>query len=98
MADEFSFKFSLFQEKEKKAEKSPDRTGVLEIQRSQLPAFVNWLRNQKPEQNYAGDDVVKLRVAGWDTVSEKSGLAYVSGRVSPPMEPKVTASPSSLDF
>ena len=97
MADEFSFRFSLFPEKEKPTEKSPDRTGTLEIQRSQLPAFVNWLRNQKPEQNYAGDEVVKLRVAGWDTVSEKSGRAYIYGRVNPQME-KATAAPASLDF
>ena len=97
MADEFSFRFSLFKQEEKKNDKAPDQTGTLEIQRSQLPAFVNWLRNQKPEQNYAGDDVVKLRVAGWNTVSEKSGRAYVSGRVSPPME-KATAAPASLDF
>ena len=98
MADEFSFRFSLFKQTEKKNEKAPDQTGTLEIQRSQLPAFVNWLREQKPEQNYAGDDVVKLRVAGWDTVSEKSGRAYLSGRVTPQMEQKATASPSSLDF
>jgi len=98
MADEFSFRFSLFQQSEKSSEKSPDRTGTLEIQRSQLPAFVSWLRDQKPEQNYAGDEVVKLRVAGWDTVSEKSGRAYINGRVSPQMEAKASASPSSLDF
>jgi len=98
MADEFSFRFSLFKQTEKSNEKAPDQTGTLEIQRSQLPAFVNWLRNQKPEQNYAGDDVVKLRVAGWDTTSEKTGRSYLSGRVTPQMEAKANASPASLDF
>lgn len=82
---DFTARFSLFSAKEKKSEKSPDSTGTVEFSASELPAVIAYLQDTaNMQEDYQGNSVVKLRIAGWNATS-KGGLAYVNGKVSPPM-------------
>jgi hypothetical protein len=84
---DFTARFSLFPAKEKKNEKSPDRTGNIEIAEDDIQSVIAYLQTATPEETYGGNRAVKLRLAAWDTES-KNGTAYLSGRVSPPLPPK----------
>jgi hypothetical protein len=81
---EFSARFSLFPSKEKKSEKSPDTTGNIEVAADQIQSMISYLQTAEREQDYQGNDVVKIRLAAWNTTS-KGGMAYQSGKLSPPM-------------
>jgi hypothetical protein len=92
---EFSARFSLFPSKEKKSEKSPDTTGNIEVAVDQIQSMISYLQTAEREQDYQGNDVVKIRLAAWNTTS-KGGMAYQSGKVSPPMAntaPQAVAAP-----
>jgi len=82
--DAFTGSFSLFVAKEKKQEKSPDRTGSIELTIDQAMKPAEWLTAQPGEPNYQGEQVVKIRLAAWDSTSS-GGLQYLRGKVSPPM-------------
>ena len=81
---ELNASFSLFPVREKKSEKSPDVTGSIEISVDQLNDLISHLGTE-PEQNYKGEAVVKLRIAGWNATS-KAGVQYINGKVSKPMQ------------
>jgi len=83
MAD-LNASFSLFPSKEKKSERSPDFSGTIEVSVDQIDALVAHL-GTAPEANYKGDNVVKLRIAGWNAES-KGGMKYINGKVSTPMQ------------
>ena len=85
----FTPRFSLFTAQEKKQERSPDRTGSVEILKSEVPALIEYLRLQEGEPNYKDETVVKLRIAGWNATS-KNGLEYINGSLSAPMPPKAS--------
>ena len=91
---EFTAKFSLFSAKEKKSEKSPDSTGTVEFSASELPAVIAYLQDTaNMQEDYQGNSVVKLRIAGWAATS-KAGLQYVNGKISAPMaQPAVATAP-----
>ena len=86
---DFSANFSLFPAKEKKSEKSPDSSGNIEFAVSDIPAVIEHLQTAERQTNYKEIEVVKLRVAGWNTES-KGGMRYVNGKVSPPMAQSAT--------
>ena len=100
MTTEFTAKFSLFPAKERKSEKSPSSTGSIEIPATEIPALIAYLQDEANVQDdYQGNSVIKLRIAGWDATS-KNGLKYLNGKVSPPLaQPAVaTSSVESLPF
>ena len=86
----FNARFSLFPAKEKTKETSPDYTGNLELTLSEVGELINWLKEQPGEQDYKGETVVKIRLAGWRAES-KGGLQYLSGKMSPPLPPREAA-------
>lgn len=94
---DFNANFSLFPTKEKKSEKSPDFTGTIEIPVSELTALRAHLSTE-PETNWKDEPVIKVRIAGWKAES-KSGLNYINGRVSPPMQQQAaSAKDDGFDF
>lgn len=89
MSDNFSLRFSLFPSKEKKSDKSPDASGSLEIQASEVKELVQFLESATPEQDYQGNAVIKLRMAGWKK-EMKDGRSYQSGLISAPQPQNTT--------
>lgn len=87
MPDTFQGKFSLFPAKEKKSEKSPDHTGSIELPISDAMKLAEWITAQPGEQAWNGEQVIKIRLAGWAAES-KNGLAYINGKISPPLPPQ----------
>lgn len=95
MAD-LNASFSLFPSKEKKSERSPDFSGTIEISVDQINALVSHL-GTAPESNWKDEQVVKLRIAGWNAES-KGGMKYINGKVSTPQPQQQQASNDSLPF
>ena len=91
---DFTARFSLFPARDKKSEKSPDSTGSIEISATDVPALIAYLQDtSNMQEDYQGNSVVKLRIAGWAATS-KAGLQYVNGKVSPPLaQPAVATAP-----
>ena len=81
---EFSARFSLFPQAEKKSENSPDSTGNIEVLATEIPNLISYLQSAEQSEDYQGNQVVKIRLAGWNKES-KSGKRFQSGKVSPPM-------------
>jgi len=92
---DFNARFSLFPAKEKTKETSPDYTGNVELALSEVGELINWLKEQTGEQDYKGETVVKIRLAGWKAES-KGGLHYLNGKMSPPMAPRTE--PAEMPF
>ena len=82
---DFEARWSLFQTKEKKSEMSPDFSGNIELPVGEISNFIAYLETAEHVENYKGDDIVKIRLAGWNSVS-KTGKQYQSGKMSPPQE------------
>jgi len=95
MSDAFQGKFSLFPAKEKKSEKSPDHTGSIELPIDQAMKLAEWLTAQPGEESWNGEQVIKIRIAGWASES-KNGLAYIRGSMSPP-QPQQAASVNTAE-
>ena len=76
----FNATFTLFDAKEKRNEKSPDKTGVLEIELEQAMRLAEYLTAHPGEKNYQGNDVIKIALSAWDSRSN-SGLEYIRGTV-----------------
>jgi hypothetical protein len=76
----FIGQISLFANKNKKHEKSPDKTGTIELELSEAMKLAEYLTAHPGEQNYAGKTVVKLAINAWDKRSE-GGTEYVGGTV-----------------
>jgi uncharacterized protein (DUF736 family) len=96
---DFSARFSLFPTDQKKSENSPDATGNIELLTSEIPQFIDFLHNAERVEDYKGNQVVKIRMAGW-TQESKQGKRYQSGKISPPMTdtPAQAKSEESLPF
>ena len=76
----FDAKFTLFDVKEKKSERGPDKTGSIEIELSEAMKLAEWLTAQPGEEGYGGTTVVKIPVSGWNAES-KAGTRYINGKV-----------------
>lgn len=76
-------RFSMFNTREKKSDRSPDMSGDIEIPVSQLDELATHLKSQ-PVKNYKDEPVIKLRIAGWNTESQK-GTKYINGLISVPL-------------
>ena len=81
---EFSARFSLFPQDEKKSENSPDTTGNIEVLATEIPNLISYLQSAEQSEDYQGNQIVKIRMAGW-TKESKTGKRFQSGKVSPPM-------------
>jgi len=76
----FTAKFSLFDAKEKKTEKSPDKTGSIEIELGEAMKLADYLAGHPGEPGYGGKTVIKIPLNAWNTES-KDGLRYIYGSV-----------------
>jgi hypothetical protein len=76
----FTAKFSLFDVDIKKSEKSPDKTGSIEIEIDEAMKLAEYLTAQPGEPSYGGKTVIKIPVSAWNTES-KNGLRYLYGSV-----------------
>ena len=76
----FDAKFTLFDVKEKKSERGPDKTGSIQIELGEAMKLAEWLTSQPGEDGYGGTTVIKIPVSAWDAES-KNGLRYIDGRV-----------------
>lgn len=95
---EFSARFSLFPTDEKKSENSPDATGNIEVLATEIPNLISYLQSAEQVEDYQGNQIVKIRMAGW-TKESKGGKRFQSGKVSPPMSnAPAQALPSDLPF
>ena len=77
-------RFSLFNTKEKKHDRSPDMSGEVEIPVSQLDELRQHMAGSTV-MNYKDEPVIKLRIAGWNNES-KNGVKYINGLISVPQE------------
>jgi hypothetical protein len=73
-------KFTLFDVKEKKSERAPDKTGSIEIELDQAMKLAEWLTSQPGEDGYGGTTVIKIPVSAWNAQS-KTGTSYINGKV-----------------
>ena len=95
---EFSARFSLFPQEEKKSENSPDTTGNIEVLATEIPNLISYLQSAEQSEDYQGNQIVKIRMAGW-TKESKTGKRFQSGKVSPPMSnAPAQANTSDLPF
>jgi len=76
----FDAKLTLFDVKEKKSEKAPDKTGSIEIELSEAMKLADYLTAHPGEEGYGGKTVIKIPVSAWDQRSS-SGTEYISGKV-----------------
>ena len=76
----FDAKFTLFDVKEKKSERAPDKTGSIEIELDQAMKLAEWLTSQPGEVGYGGTTVIKIPVSAWNAQS-KTGTSYINGKV-----------------
>ena len=76
----FDAKFTLFDVKEKKSERAPDKTGSIEIELDQAMKLAEWLTPQPGEDGYCGTTVIKIPVSAWNAQS-KTGTSYINGKV-----------------
>nr|BAR36013.1 unnamed protein product [uncultured Mediterranean phage uvMED] len=94
---EFSARFSLFPQAKKTSENSPDATGNIEVLVTEIPNLISYLQSAEQSEDYKGNQIVKIRLAGWNKESE-SGKRYQSGKVSPPMANAATQGSSMSDI
>ena len=76
----FDAKFTLFDVKEKKSDRGPDKTGSIEIELNEAMKLAEWLTAQPGEDGYGGTTVIKIPVSAWDAQA-KSGTKYINGKV-----------------
>ena len=77
----FTGRLVLFNNSQKKSEKSPDLGGNIEFTLQDAMALAEWITGQEGEDNYAGEKVVKVPVSAWHKES-KNGTPFVSGAIS----------------
>lgn len=98
---DFSINFAQFTVKEenKKSEKGPDITGNLEVPAEEVNALISYLQTAERVLNWKDDEVVKIRLAGWQRETKK-GDPYLSGKLSAPYVPqdKPAADKGNFDF
>ena len=94
---DFSARFSLFPQDEKKSENSPDTTGNIEVLATEIPSLISYLQTAEQFEDYQGNPIVKIRMAGW-TKESKQGKRFQSGKISPPMNNAPTQAVSTADI
>ena len=77
----FTGRLVLFENNDKKSEKSPDLGGNIEFTLQDAMALAEWITGQEGEDNYAGEKVVKVPVSAWHKMS-KNGNSFISGAIS----------------
>ena len=77
----FSGRLVLFNNSQKKSEKSPHLGGSVEFSMQDAMAFAEWITGQSGEDNYAGEKVIKIPVSAWHKESKK-GTGFISGQMS----------------
>ena len=77
----FTGRLVLFENNEKKSEKSPDFGGNIEFTLQDAMALAEWITGQEGEDNYAGEKVVKVPLSAWHKMS-KNGNQFISGAIS----------------
>ncbi len=77
----FSGRLVLFNNSQKKSQKSPDMGGSVEFSLQDAMAFAEWITGQSGEDNYAGEKVIKIPVSAWHKESKK-GTGFISGQMS----------------
>ena len=95
--NDFNARFSLFNAKEKKSELSPDMSGTIEVKREDIGALREYLLNAPTETNYKDEQVIKLRISGWNTES-KGGLQYINGLISPQQQQQAAPANKAEEF
>lgn len=76
----FDAKFTLFDVREKKSERGPDKTGTLEIELSEAMKLAEYLTAHPGEDGYGGKTVIKIPVSAWNARSQ-SGTEYINGKI-----------------
>lgn len=76
----FDAKLTLFNVKQKKSDKAPDKTGTIEIELSEAMKLADYLTAHPGEDGYGGKTVIKIPVSAWDQCST-TGTEYISGKV-----------------
>ena len=76
----FDAKFTLFDVREKKSERGPDKTGTLEIELSEAMKLAEYLTAHPGEDGYGGKTVIKIPVSAWNSRSQ-SGTEYINGKI-----------------
>ena len=76
----FDAKLTLFDVKEKKSEKAPDKTGSIEIELSEAMKLADYLTAHPGESGYGGKIVIKIPVSAWNQQSQ-TGTEYISGKI-----------------
>ena len=77
----FNGRLVLFNNQQKKSDKSPDMSGSVELSMQDAMAFAEWITGQGGEENYKGEKVIKVPVSAWHTQS-KNGTGFISGQMS----------------
>ena len=77
----FTGRLVLFENNDKKSEKSPDLGGNIEFTLQDAMALAEWITGQEGEDNYAGEKVVKVPLSAWHKMS-KCGNSFISGALS----------------
>ena len=77
----FTGRLVLFENNDKKSEKSPDFGGNIEFTLQDTMALAEWITGQEGEDNYAGEKVVKVPLSAWHKMS-KNGNSFISGAIS----------------
>lgn len=88
----FDAKFTLFDVKEKKSDRGPDKTGSLELELSEAMKLAEYLTAHPGEDGYGGKTVIKIPVSAWNQRSQ-SGTEYISGKLWAKKPERVTAPP-----
>jgi hypothetical protein len=76
----FDAKFTLFDVREKKSERGPDKTGTLEIELSEAMKLAEYLTAHPGEDGYGGKTVIKIPVSAWNARSQ-GGTEYINGKI-----------------
>lgn len=76
----FDAKLTLFDAREKKSDKAPDRTGSIEIELGEAMKLAEYLTSHPGEDGYGGKTVIKIPVSAWNQRSQ-SGTEYISGKI-----------------
>ena len=106
---DFSIGFAQFTtlEEDKRTDKSPDVTGSIEVLEEDVAALISHLQTADRETNYRDETVVRLRLAGWNSMfKNRNGepRPMLKGKLSGPYKPEnkpapaPVAAPSSIDI
>jgi hypothetical protein len=76
----FTGRLVLFNNQQKKSDKSPDMSGSVEFSLQDAMALADWITGQGGEENYKGEKVIKVPVSAWHTQS-KNGTGFISGQM-----------------